>query len=638
MKRNRKIHFDTAKVNLLTGIFLISLSLVACHEEKAGSGKLPDNDVLTLRRSDIVLSWGGFNEEACEKYGVTVWGWGPSAMYADEYEDVPVRIEEAYDRGMRLVMGTVCETIRPSPSDESFTEFRRNPELMNSACRDIAGNPMTPSWWDIDYGDGNRSYWNCANNPAFREFFIDKAVRVIQSGADGLFIDGILSNRQIVGMGGCFCDHCTEGFRKYLEHRYNENELVNMGINDIGSFDYRTMVREVASDFDTYMQALWEDRIPLLDEFRDFQMTEDTAFIKEVIRSAKAAGENVYIPAAGNACMLWPDWVICGEFLDFFVTELDFWSEPGHMPVLQYKIASALDKPIAAWPIGPSVGHIKEKNLSGMLKQWVALSYAMGGNFMIPHRLWASTHESGSMSVYNAPFDEFVPLYRFVQDHAGMFDGYQDCSQVGLLYSNNSRRMQSTAVNQACWELLNSNIPFSLALAEDKYVPAYATMQREDLSEYELLLIPGNSLDESFLSQRDKELVSELLQKYKAMFMGEIQNISRKIVPLVSAEKGRKLWVLPRRKNSDPSAPVLVHVINNNYDRDNDRLFMQKGAVISISKRLFEGNEVKGIEVFMPGEESSEQELAVEYDEDGNILVTLPEGKLWWLIKLELDQ
>jgi hypothetical protein len=625
---------DSVSVRGIALIVLLIFSLISCRGPQTGSGEshAGKGDINVLRRSDVVLSWGSFNRKAVTEYGVSVWGWGPSAMYARDYRDVPERIQEGRDLGMRLIMGMVCETIRPSPKTAGFEEFRDNPGLMNSMCRDIAGDPMVPSWWNIDYGDGHRTWWNCANNPDFREWFKDKAGRVIGSGADGLFIDGILSNRQIVEMGGCYCDHCVSLFNKYLMDHYSATELKGLGIRDISGFNYRDMVRQVAADRGSYMKALRAGEIPMLDIYRDFQMEYDKKFILDVIRAARKAGQDD-VPAAGNACMFWPDWLICGDFLDFFVIELDFWSEPGHMPVLQYKIASALDRPMATWPIGPSVEQIKKNGYYGMLKQWIALTYAHGANFMIPYHLWASTHESGDMAVIDAPFKEYAPMYDFIRENAALFDGYDDLAQLAVVYSNGARRSMSTALSRTCWELLNANVPFSLALAEDRYVPAYATADLSFLEKYELVIVPEYSLERARLSESSRNMVERLMSEQKAMLWKGADNLATLIDPLVSVEKGKHLWIIPRENPDNPDVPYVIHVVNNHYDREKDTLFPQRDARIRLSSQMIGGLNLSGVRAYVPGNDP--EVLEIEFNTEGDLLVNLPESDLWWLLAVE---
>jgi hypothetical protein len=380
------------------------------------------------------------------------------------------------------------------------------------------------------------------------------------------------------------------------------------------------------------MKALRKGEIPMLDIYRDFQMEYDKQFILEVISAAREAGTGE-VPAAGNACMLWPDWLICGEFLDFFVIELDFWSEPGHVPVLQYKIASALERPMAAWPIGPSVGQIKKNGYYGMLKQWIALTYAHGANFMIPYHLWASTHESGDMAVIDAPFDEYAPLYDFVRENAALFDGYDDLTRIAVLYSNGARRSMSTALSQTCWELLNANVPFSLALAEDKYVPAYATANPGTLEKYELVIVPEYSLDWARLTESSRSMVEKLMDEQKAIHWKGADDLATRIDPLVSVEQGVKLWVVPRKNPDNPEVPYVIHVVNNRYDREMDILHPQGDAMIRLSREMIGGLDLSGVRAYVPGKDP--ESLDIEFTAEGDLLVPLPEANLWWLLAIE---
>lgn len=97
-----------------------------------------------LRHSDVVLSWGGFSPEVCQKYGVTVWGWGTS------YDSK--RIAAARSLGLRIVATNTNLCIRGNHKTEVGRDYFHHPRLRESGCLDIAGDQIVVPWCALEPG------------------------------------------------------------------------------------------------------------------------------------------------------------------------------------------------------------------------------------------------------------------------------------------------------------------------------------------------------------------------------------------------------------------------------------------------------------------------------------------------------
>ncbi len=59
-------------------------------------------------------------------------------------------------------------------------------------------------------------------------------------------------------------------------------------------------------------------------------------------------------------------------------------------------IGEYLDEVTGDWISGGDWAFVKEHNVPGLVRGWVALSYAAGHCFMVPHRQWCYTPERGT--------------------------------------------------------------------------------------------------------------------------------------------------------------------------------------------------------------------------------------------------
>lgn len=67
------------------------------------------------------------------------------------------------------------------------------------------------------------------------------------------------------------------------------------------------------------------------------------------------------------------------------------------------------------------------------MRFWIALAYAHGQRFMVPHpkRQWCFTKTLGT-HWYAGPVEAYAPVYRFVRANARWFDGFEAADAKGL--------------------------------------------------------------------------------------------------------------------------------------------------------------------------------------------------------------
>ena len=210
--------------------------------------------------------------------------------------DRAFRADSAYEKRYRTNIATAHKaglrwTIWLSVNDAQDIDLKTRPDLLEATCIDIDGNKI--KWGPTDL------YWQCTNNPIWREDLVEVAKRSIDWGADGIAIDEWpgTSDSLHEPYNGCFCEHCMRGFREYLKKKYSLDELTSFGIEDIDSLDYGRFIRE--KYLAQYRSDRWET--PLFLDFQGYQMRNITdfwhEFIIELKEHAGAQGKRVYFSA-----------------------------------------------------------------------------------------------------------------------------------------------------------------------------------------------------------------------------------------------------------------------------------------------------------------------------------------------------
>ncbi len=231
-----------------------------------------------LKRSDVVFM-GGSQKEVYEAYGATVVDWGGHA-WRDEPKhiaDFRARVKTAQDLGVQYNAGIGMVTEFRGMID-SCAEYEK------AICRDIEGKPVHVPWlWDQKYKDKTGfNFWFCSNSPLYQAYLRDRTRLAMTGEPDGYHIDDYGGTTGSLWKGGCFCDNCMEGFRKYLTANVDAEALRSVGVEKLDDFHYgRFLLGKYVKSNEELMRKPWgaPPGLPLDREFRTFQ--------------AKAAGEVV---------------------------------------------------------------------------------------------------------------------------------------------------------------------------------------------------------------------------------------------------------------------------------------------------------------------------------------------------------
>jgi hypothetical protein len=366
------------------------------------------------------------DSDAYRAYDATFVAWGGA--------DAPQEVKRHHDLGIRCTGTMWCLTA-------GAENIHKNSALRQACAVDIEGKPVEVPWlFDHTY-QGTKTYFGCTNHPEFQSLCRQRVRQVMAGKADGLHVDDHLGTAGAAWwQGGGFCDYCMAAFRTYLKEHAGKQQLQQASIQNLDAFDYRTLVRKYAKTRAEYKKVQRE--IPLMDLFLDFHVKAAAEHTRQLGQLAsQVVGHPVLLSA--NACIPNKTHEYVIKYLTHVVCEVNQNASAGTDkidPGLRggepapakagaieaYNLAARLGKPLAATASGWDWAYVKEHQCEELVRFWIALAYAHGQCFMVPHpkRQWCFNDKLGT-HWYAAPTEEFAPLYRFIRANARWFDDFE---------------------------------------------------------------------------------------------------------------------------------------------------------------------------------------------------------------------
>ena len=501
-----------------------------------------------------------------------------------------------------------------------------HPKYQNAVCIDIAGEPIVPNWLDSNY-KGVLPMWGCTNNPLYRSLLKERAAVGIQSGANMLHLDDHMGTcAAVLGAGGCFCDYCMADFNNWLEEQYSKKELNSMGIVDINSFRYSTIVKNAGFvTKENYSSDGAKDSIPLFNEFLSFQRYAVADFVRELSEMADSiAGKHV--PIGVNAWNLIPTQFATSHYADYFCNEVQHYDVEDLIPPFTYLQGNALNKPVFSTGTGEDWVIIKYKESPARINRWIASAYTFGNYFMYAYNQWGHSAETGTQW-YRFPMEIFEPYSFFISENPSLFDDFVAYKQVGVLYDNESFRLGDQSSRDICRQLHYSQIPVGLAISGDEWLKFNLTP--EILSQFEYLIIP----EETKLTSHLDSLFTPFSKENKLIRWSdeiEIQSIVKSPLKVLDTEN---VWTIPRVKVSDSkNSEVVIHLLNQDFNIENEKMNEKTDFKISISNIILGKQGCSSVYYYTPGQDKINLEFT---DSNDGITVNIPSLDIWGILQVE---
>ena len=610
---------------LLTSFVLVSLIITGC---RVGKQDIPAMTPLSdeLEHSYIALMPEGEPEDirTYAPLGPSVVAWGNDPVgRMDQPEELKAKMDAYKDLGIKLLASNVWMLTATGGV------LYEQPEFQDAVCLDIEGSRIVPAWLVDGEYRGVRYYWGCTNHPLFRAQLIERAVAGITAGANMLHLDDHLGTSAAADhSGGCYCDYCMEGFRAWLEQHFSGQELDGKGIADIGTFDYRELLRsEGYSTREQYSAGLRSNEVPLREEFLVYQREAAAGFVNQLGSIADSiAGRD--IPVGVNAWNLIPTQLATSHYADYFSNEVSHHGVEDLIPPMVYMLGTALGKPVFSTGTGEDWILVGENGYVTGVRRWIATAYAFGHWFMYSYNKWGFSEETGT--VWNRiPVSTYEPLCRFIRDNAGLFDDYEPVMQVGVLYDNAACRRGDWTVREVCRELHYANIPAGLLVAGDEWLKFMMDAGR--LEQFELVIVPEGSEMPPHLAAE----TGRMKEQGRIITWTGTEEVLSRVSPQVSLENNENVWILPRKIPGREGGPLVIHLLNQDYDGGCDSMLLKQDIGLFISNRLTGGRPAEKVTVFSPGKDP--RELAISKEKDGAGVI-VPELSLWAVLEVRYQR
>ena len=563
-----------------------------------------------LRRSDVVFMYD--DPKQYEAYGCTALGWAGSAD--------PKRVEAAHAKGVRLFSSSVGFLTEWSGMIDYSPE-----DFLDAACRNFEGKPFVVPWlWDHKH-KGQPAWWWCTNSPLYRKYLESRIARMMKAPLDGLHIDDYRgTSGAVTWLSAGFCRHCTAGFREYLQQNVPKEKLAALGISDLTKFDYRQFLLDRGVTPERYRKE--RARLPLAAEFLDFQVKADNAFVAQYRKRAEEL-RGQPLALCVNSNITDPHALMIAPQLTFFGCEVGHDAAARKVPltpVYAYKLADGVGRPVASTASGQDWAYVAENKLPGLVRPWIALSYAMGHHFMAPHRQWCYTEKKGT-HWYTGPAEEYAYMYQFVRQNARLLDRYEAVAPVAVVYDNAARRRGQADIRPICVALADKNVPFTVVAAGDDWLDYRLDAQK--LAGFKAVILAGEFAGD----EAQRKVIDQVRAAGRLMRWPDAKRLDELAPSPITIEGSSDVLVVPRAVPGDAAAPVVVHLLNRRYDGQKDTMIPQENFTVRLRHDLLAGRKFTKAVLHAP----KTQARTLDITGDGQYtIVKVPRLGLWAMVEL----
>jgi hypothetical protein len=499
------------------------------------------------------------------------------------------------------------------------------PDSLDAASRNFQGQPFAVPWlWDQKHKD-QPAWWWCTNSPLYRKYLKMRLAEVMKAQPDGLHIDDYRgTSGAVTWLSACFCRHCMAGFREYLGKAVPKEKLATLGIEDLDGFDYRQILLNRGVKPEDYQKR--RASLALAAEFLDFQVKANTSFVADYRRRAE---ELVGHPLSlcVNSGLEDAQSLTIAPHLSYFCCEVDHAASsralPMH-PVYVYKLADGLDRPVAATASGWDWAYVAEHNLPGLVRMWIALSYAQGHNFMAPHHQWCYTTEKGT-HWYNGPAEQYAWLYQFVRRSARLLDGYEAVAPVAVVYDNAARRQGRGDIEPICAALAERNTPFTVVVAGNDWLDYRLDARR--LDGFRAVIVTKDLA----LDGGQRKLIEKVRAEDRLVVWPGQPRLDVLVPPCVQVEGTDQALAVVRARPGDVRAPLVIHLLNRGYDKEKDTTVPLTGFRLRLRRDLLGMRKPAAARLHSP--RSQPVPLKIQSDKDQTV-ITIPAMDLWAIVEL----
>lgn len=417
---------------------------------------------------------------------INVVGWGRTVQNSEDRDYVFRQVERIHTSGGWYV-GNISVT------NADYETYPARPELLTAVVLDVYGHPISFTW---ESTPDEPSWYENTNHPVWQAYLLELARAQVDSGVDGIILDGIAGTAGSIGfgLGGSFGEPDMTMFREYLSEMYTPQELLDQfGIEDIGTFNYKEYIHDLGMA-DQWLGDQQED-VPFYDDFVRFQRRATVDFMSQLTSNTKNYAQMTYgreIVFTGNLGGLWINKLIFADLLEYITSEYPYHFygyPPDSHSVQACKLTRALgNKPALLVHSMNTVGDFYDwDSTSTLMTIHIAEAYASSCMLMVPYRLWGPDG-----STYDGDMAALAPVYRFIKDNTFAYEQVKSLSEVALLYSM-ATDFHTGGYHDNLWglnfALLDSQVQHDIvALGDDIWLTD--TFSSTSLAPYSLVFLP----------------------------------------------------------------------------------------------------------------------------------------------------
>jgi hypothetical protein len=372
--------------------------------------------------------------------------------------------------------------------------------------------------------------------------------------------------------------------------------------------------------------------IPLNQEYTRFQREAFSGFVKQMQATLEEEFDR-RLPLSTNVYNLRPESLEMIAVSDFLTAEIEHHAgaktQPQASTLFSLKLCTALGRRLVTTASGWDWSDVRDRHDMAALQFWIAQAYATGHHFMVPSQQWLITNDEQEARFYTPPREVVLPYYRFIQDHAYLFDDAHEAAEVAFVmdldaYSAEADRETSLAYRQFAALVQAGHIPQIVVTSHDRFV---SFLENRTLPDVDAVVISGGV-------QPDPELAAWIhasQQRGAAIYRLTDENTSPLTCPSPQRIDRGSAVIFPRRLiDAGGTSCHVYHVLSTNRIPGKDMVELQQDVIVSIRIKDTRRDQLKTVRWHTPGEPSVQLPVEVVGEE---LRIGLPRLDIWGVIE-----
>jgi hypothetical protein len=196
---------------------------------------------------------------------------------------------------------------------------------------------------------------------------------------------------------------------------------------------------------------------------------------------------------------------------------------------------------------------------------------------------------------------------------------------VAVVYDNAANRRSKGAIEPICRTLFERNIPFTVVVAGDDWLDYRLDEKR--LADFRAVIVPGPlGMDE-----QQEAILDRIGAAGRLITWPDERKLAALMPSPVVVQGSTQVGVVPRAVPGKAGAPVVLHLVNRQYDGARDALVPQENFTVRLRRDLFGGRGFAKATLIAP---KAEPVVLQGTSDDATISIDVPRLDLWAMVEL----